>query len=67
MKNLSHHTDQLCELVTSLLMGGIQLGDMSKLGWLLGFLVFPKFAVRRLPPPPQLRRGQLQFPNCYVL
>jgi hypothetical protein len=31
MKNLSHHTD-LCELETSLLMRGIQVGEMSKLG-----------------------------------
>jgi hypothetical protein len=34
MKNLSHHAD-LCELVTSLLIRGIQMGEMSKLGWLI--------------------------------
>jgi hypothetical protein len=33
MKNLSRHTDLLCELETSLLMRGIQIGEMSKLGW----------------------------------
>jgi hypothetical protein len=33
MKNLSH-TD-LCELVISLLIRGIERGEMSKLGWLI--------------------------------
>jgi hypothetical protein len=33
MKNLSRHTDRLCELVTSLLIRG-----MSKLGWLFGLI-----------------------------
>jgi hypothetical protein len=28
----------LCELETSLLMRGIQIGEMSKLGWLIGFV-----------------------------
>jgi hypothetical protein len=36
MKNLSHPTYLLCELETSLLMRGIQIGEMSKLGWLIG-------------------------------
>jgi hypothetical protein len=36
MGNLSRHTDLLCELGTSLLMRGIQIGEMSKLGWLIG-------------------------------
>jgi hypothetical protein len=35
MKNLSLNTDLLCELETSLLMRGIQIGEMSKLGWLI--------------------------------
>jgi uncharacterized protein YqcC (DUF446 family) len=34
MKNLALHTDLLCELETSLLMKGFQIGEMSKLGWL---------------------------------
>jgi hypothetical protein len=34
MKNLSRHTD--LELDTSLLMRGIQMGEMSRLGWLFG-------------------------------
>jgi hypothetical protein len=38
MKNLSRHTDLLCELETSLLMTGIQIGEMSKLGWLIGLV-----------------------------
>jgi hypothetical protein len=36
MKNLSRHTDHLCELVTSLLIRGILLGEMSEMGWLIG-------------------------------
>jgi hypothetical protein len=35
MKNLSRHTDLLCELEISLLMRGIQTGEVSKLGWLI--------------------------------
>jgi hypothetical protein len=38
MENLSRHTDLLCELETSLLMRGIQKGEMSKLGWLIGLI-----------------------------
>jgi hypothetical protein len=38
MKNLPHHTDLLCESVTSLLIRGIQMGEMSKLGWLIGLV-----------------------------
>jgi hypothetical protein len=38
MKKLSRHTDLLCELVTSLLMRGIQKGEMSKPGWLIGLV-----------------------------
>jgi hypothetical protein len=48
MKNLSCHTDIFCELVTSLLIRGIQGEEMSKLGWLIKFcrfLVFPMPAV----------------------
>jgi hypothetical protein len=37
MKNLSYHTD-FCELVTSLLIRGIQMGEMSKLGWMIGLV-----------------------------
>jgi hypothetical protein len=38
MKNLPHNADILCELVTSLLIRGIQVGEMSKLGWLIGLI-----------------------------
>jgi hypothetical protein len=38
MKNLSRHTDLLCELETSLLMREIQMGEMFKLGWLIGLV-----------------------------
>jgi hypothetical protein len=38
MKNLSRHTDLLCELETSLLMTGNQREEMSKLGWLIGLV-----------------------------
>jgi hypothetical protein len=45
MKNLSYRTDHLCELATALLIWGIQMGEMSRRGWLFGlvgrFLVFP--------------------------
>jgi hypothetical protein len=34
MKNMSHH-NELCEPVTSLLITGIQMREMSKLGWLI--------------------------------
>jgi hypothetical protein len=43
MKNLSHHAYLPCELLTSLLIRGIQMGEMSKLGWLIS--VFPVPAV----------------------
>jgi hypothetical protein len=36
--NLSHHADLICELVTSLLIRGIQMGEMSKSGWLIGLV-----------------------------
>jgi hypothetical protein len=35
MKNLSDHTDFHGELLTSLLMKGIQMGEICKLGWLV--------------------------------
>jgi hypothetical protein len=38
MKNLSHPTDLFCELVTSLLIRGIQMGEISKVGWLIGLV-----------------------------
>jgi hypothetical protein len=38
MRNLSHHTDLICESETSLLMRGIQIGGMSSLGWLIGLV-----------------------------
>jgi hypothetical protein len=37
MKNLSRHTD-LCEFEISLLVRGNQIGEMSKLGWLIGLV-----------------------------
>jgi hypothetical protein len=38
MNNLSRHTDLLCEWVTSLLIRGIRMGEMSKLDWLFGLV-----------------------------
>jgi hypothetical protein len=35
---MSDHTDLPCELLTSLLIRGIQMGEMSKLGWLIGLV-----------------------------
>jgi hypothetical protein len=35
---MSDHTNLPCELLTSLLMRGIQMGEMSKLGWLIGLV-----------------------------
>jgi hypothetical protein len=35
MKNLSHHTELLCELANSLLLMGIKMGDMSSLSCLI--------------------------------
>jgi hypothetical protein len=43
MKNLSRHTHLLCELETSLLMTGIQIREMSKLGWLIGLVKHAKW------------------------
>jgi hypothetical protein len=34
MKNLSNHTDYPCELLASLLIKGVYLGEISKLGCL---------------------------------
>jgi hypothetical protein len=36
-RNLSHHTD-LCELVTALLIRGNQMGEISNLDWLIGWV-----------------------------
>jgi hypothetical protein len=36
MNNMSYHTDLFYELVTSMLIRGIQMGEVSKLGWLIG-------------------------------
>jgi hypothetical protein len=47
MGSLSRHTDLLCELETSLLMRGIQIGEMSKLGWLIG-LIKPNMPMKRV-------------------
>jgi hypothetical protein len=38
MKNLSDHADLPCDSLTSLLIRGIQMGEMSKLGWLIGLV-----------------------------
>jgi hypothetical protein len=35
---MSHHIDLLFELATSFLIRGIQMREMSKLGWLIGFV-----------------------------
>jgi hypothetical protein len=47
-RNPSHHTGLLYVLVTSLLIRRIQIEEMSRLGWLVGFvkhIVFPIPAV----------------------
>jgi hypothetical protein len=38
MKNLSDHTDLPYKLITSLLIRGIHIGEIYKLGWLIGFI-----------------------------
>jgi hypothetical protein len=38
MKNLSDHADLPCELITSVLIRGVQMGEMSKLGLLIGMV-----------------------------
>jgi hypothetical protein len=38
MKNLSYRIDLPCELVTSLMIKGSHMGEMSKLGWLIGLV-----------------------------
>jgi hypothetical protein len=35
---MSDHTNLPCEMMTSSLIRGIQMGEMSKLGWLIGFV-----------------------------
>jgi hypothetical protein len=40
MKNLSDHADLSCELLTSLLIRGIQMGEMSELCWLIGLVKY---------------------------
>jgi hypothetical protein len=46
MKDLSRHTDVLCELETSLLMRGVEIGEMSILGRLIGLV---KHVYGRIP------------------
>jgi hypothetical protein len=38
MKNKSDHANFPCDLLTSLLIRGIQMDEMSKLGWLIGLV-----------------------------
>jgi hypothetical protein len=38
MKDLPHHADLLCELEISLLMTVIQMGELSRLGRLIGLV-----------------------------
>jgi hypothetical protein len=49
MKNLSRQTD-LCELETLLLMRGIQIGEMSRLGWLIGLVKHAKLTLYHSKP-----------------
>jgi hypothetical protein len=64
MKNLSYHTDLLGELLTSLLIRGIQMGEMSKLGWMIGlakhaiwtdslYFLYLLFSISKFLPSPQ--------------
>jgi hypothetical protein len=43
MKNLTDHTDLPCELLTSLLIRGIQMGEMTILVWLIGLVKHAKY------------------------
>jgi hypothetical protein len=38
---MSDHTNLPCELLTSLLIRGIQMGEISKLAWLIGLVKHP--------------------------
>jgi hypothetical protein len=38
MNNLSHCSNLLCKLLISLLIKGIQMGEMFKLGWMIGLV-----------------------------
>jgi hypothetical protein len=49
---MSRLTDLLCELVTSLLLKGIQMGKMFRLGWLIGLVEHAIWADSLLLPIP---------------
>jgi hypothetical protein len=38
MKNVSYRTDHLSEMATALLIRGVQMGEMSRRGWLFGLV-----------------------------
>jgi hypothetical protein len=38
MKNLSDHTDLPCELLISLLIRELHIGEISRLSWLIGLV-----------------------------
>jgi hypothetical protein len=40
MKKVPRQTDLHCELVTSLVIRGIQMGEMSNLRWLIGLVKY---------------------------
>jgi hypothetical protein len=39
MKNLSDHIHVPCELLTSWMLRGVQMGKLSKLDWLIGLIM----------------------------
>jgi hypothetical protein len=45
---MSDHTNLLCELLTSSLIRWIQMGEMSKLGWLIGLVKYAIWALNEL-------------------
>jgi hypothetical protein len=51
MMSLSRHTDFLCELLTSLLIRGMQIWEMSKLGWLIGIITHATWTEIVFPTP----------------
>jgi hypothetical protein len=60
MKNLSCRIDLLCDLITSLLIRGIQMGELSKLGWLIGL---DKYVIWGLVPCISYTCCYFQFPK----
>jgi hypothetical protein len=63
MENLSRHTDLLCNLEASLLTRGIQIGGMSKLGWLINWIGYACHMGRFFVPT--IRAVTFNFEKAY--